>query len=109
MIEKIKYNLLLKFFKNKKKLPKIVVPVHFGGNPVDQDKIWKLSQKYNFKILEDASHSLGANYKGEPVGSCRWSDITVFSFHPVKIITTIEGGIATTNNYELYKKLKDGQ
>ena len=96
----------LKFFKNKKKLPKIVVPVHFGGNPVDQDKIWKLSQKYNFKILEDASHSLGASYKGEPVGSCRWSDITVFSFHPVKIITTIEGGIATTNNYELYKKLK---
>ncbi len=97
-----------KLIKAKKtnKLPKILVPVHFGGQPPEQDMIWKLSKKFNFKILEDASHALGAYYKKEPVGSCKWSDITVFSFHPVKIITTGEGGAATTNNPELYKRLK---
>ena len=87
-------------------LPKIFVPVHFSGNPVEQDKIYYLSKKYNFKIIEDASHALGAIYKNEKVGSCRWSDITVFSFHPVKIITTFEGGAATTNNKKIYEKLK---
>ena len=92
--------------KKKKILPKIIIPVHFAGNPTEQDKIFELSKKYNFKIIEDASHSIGAKYKNEKVGSCKWSDITVFSFHPVKIITTFEGGAALTNNHKIYKKLK---
>ena len=92
--------------KEKNKLPKVLVTVHFGGQPTEQDVIWRLSKKFKFKILEDASHSLGAFYKKEPVGSCKWSDITVFSFHPVKTITTCEGGAATTNNLELYNKLR---
>ena len=87
-----------KLQKEKNKLPKIVIPVHFAGQPTDQKKIWELSKKFKFKIIEDASHSLGAKHFNEPVGSCKWSDITVFSFHPVKIITTGEGGMATTNN-----------
>ncbi len=96
----------LKFAKKKKILPKIVVPVHFAGLPTQQDKIFKLSKKYKFKIIEDASHSLGANFKNNKVGSCKWSDITVFSLHPVKIITSGEGGVATTNNKELYEKMQ---
>ncbi len=97
-----------KLFYSKKKnlLPKIVIPVHFSGNPTEQDYIHKLSKKYKFKIIEDASHSLGAKYKNEQVGSCKWSDITVFSFHPVKIITTFEGGAALTNSIKVYKNLK---
>jgi UDP-4-amino-4,6-dideoxy-N-acetyl-beta-L-altrosamine transaminase len=83
------------------RLPKVVVPVHFAGQPTDQEDIWALSQEYGFKILEDACHSLGASRNGEPVGSCKWSHITVFSFHPVKIITTGEGGMALTNDEEL--------
>jgi len=89
--------------KKKNILPKILIPVHYAGQPTDQKEIWKLSNKYGFKIIEDASHSLGAHYLKEKVGSCKWSDITVFSFHPVKIITTCEGGMSTTNN----KRLKD--
>jgi UDP-4-amino-4,6-dideoxy-N-acetyl-beta-L-altrosamine transaminase len=92
--------------KKKGKLPKILVPVHFSGLPTDQDKIHKMSKKYKFKIIEDASHSLGAKYNNENVGSCKWSDISIFSFHPVKIITTFEGGAAVTNNKTLYEKLK---
>ena len=92
--------------KKKNKLPKILIPVHFAGLPTEQDKIFKLSKKYNFKIIEDASHSIGAKYKNQKVGNCKWSDITVFSFHPVKIITTFEGGAATTNNKNLDEKLK---
>jgi len=87
------------------KLPKIVVPVHMTGQPCDMDAIHALSQKYGFKIIEDASHAIGGRYKGEPIGNCRYSDITVFSFHPVKIITTAEGGMALTNNDELAVKL----
>ena len=79
-----------------RRLPKIVVPVHFSGLPTDQEAIWELSQQYGFRVLEDASHAIGAERNGEAVGSCRWSDITVFSFHPVKIITTGEGGMALT-------------
>jgi UDP-4-amino-4,6-dideoxy-N-acetyl-beta-L-altrosamine transaminase len=82
-------------------LPKVVVPVHFAGQPTDQEDIWSLAQEYGFKVLEDASHAIGASRNGEPVGSCRWSDITVFSFHPVKIITSAEGGMALTNDGEL--------
>jgi len=91
---------LIKAKKNKK-LPKILIPVHFAGLPTHQDKIWKLSKKYNFKIIEDASHSLGSKFKGNITGNCKWSDITVFSLHPVKIITTAEGGVATTNDKKL--------
>lgn len=79
-------------------LPKVVIPVHLCGQPCDMAGIHALSQQYGFKIIEDASHAIGGKYKGEPIGNCRYSDITVFSFHPVKIITTGEGGMAVTND-----------
>jgi UDP-4-amino-4,6-dideoxy-N-acetyl-beta-L-altrosamine transaminase len=88
------------------KLPKVIIPVHFAGQPVDMPAIAELGKKYGFKIIEDASHALGATYEGEAVGSCRYSDITVFSFHPVKMITTGEGGAATTNSREIYAQLQ---
>jgi dTDP-4-amino-4,6-dideoxygalactose transaminase len=88
------------------RLPKIVVPVHFAGHPTDQERIWSLAQEFSFKVLEDASHSIGASRNGEPVGNCRWSDATVFSFHPVKIITTGEGGMALTNDKSLAKRMQ---
>jgi UDP-4-amino-4,6-dideoxy-N-acetyl-beta-L-altrosamine transaminase len=87
------------------KLPKIVVPVHLTGQPCDMVAIHALGQKYGFKIIEDASHAIGGQYKGEPIGNGRYSDITVFSFHPVKIITTAEGGMALTNSAELATRL----
>lgn len=87
------------------KLPKVVIPVHFSGQPCDMEAIHNLSKKYGFKIIEDASHAIGGKYQGEPIGNCRYSDITVFSFHPVKIVTTAEGGVAVTNNAELAEKL----
>lgn len=87
------------------RLPKIVVPVHLTGQPCDMAAIHALGQKYGFKIIEDASHAIGGKYKGEPIGNGRYSDITVFSFHPVKIITTAEGGMALTNNDELATRL----
>lgn len=96
---------LLKAKKNKA-LPKILVPVHFSGQSCDMKIIKKLSKKYKFKIIEDASHAFGGKYLKKPVGCCDYSDITVFSFHPVKIITTIEGGVAVTNKKDLYSKLK---
>lgn len=83
------------------KLPKIVVPVHLCGQPCDMERIYALGQKYGFKIIEDASHAIGSKYQNVSVGSCSYSDITVFSFHPVKIITTCEGGMALTNSVEL--------
>jgi UDP-4-amino-4,6-dideoxy-N-acetyl-beta-L-altrosamine transaminase len=86
-------------------LPKIVLPVHLTGQPCDMASIHKLSQRYGFKIIEDASHAIGGQYKGEPVGNGRYSDITVFSFHPVKIITTAEGGMALTNSDQLATRL----
>jgi len=88
------------------RLPKIVIPVHFAGQSCDMEVIHALSQKYGFRIIEDAAHAIGARYRGEPVGNCRYSDITVFSFHPVKIITTGEGGAALTNNIELANCMK---
>jgi len=96
-----------KLIKAKKlgKLPKIVIPVHLCGQPCDMRRIWKLSQEYGFQIIEDASHAIGARYQGEPVGNCKYSDITVFSFHPVKIITTGEGGMALTNDQMLTEKM----
>jgi len=88
------------------KLPKVVIPVHFAGQPVDMPAIAELGKKYDFKIIEDASHALGATYEGESVGSCRYSDIAVFSFHPVKMITTGEGGAATTNSTKVSARLQ---
>ena len=87
------------------RLPKVVVPVHFGGQPTDQEAIAELAQEFDFRILEDASHSIGAERNGERVGSCRWSDATVFSFHPVKIVTTGEGGMVVTNDGELADRM----
>ena len=87
-------------------LPKILVVVHMCGSPADLEKIHKLSARYKFKIIEDASHAIGAEYAGTKIGSCAYSDVTVFSFHPVKIITTGEGGVATTNDRNLAIKLK---
>nr|WP_314486806.1 UDP-4-amino-4,6-dideoxy-N-acetyl-beta-L-altrosamine transaminase [uncultured Kingella sp.] len=86
-------------------LPKIVIPVHLCGEPCDMAALHQLSQQYGFKIIEDASHAIGASYRGGKVGSCQYSDITVFSFHPVKIITTAEGGACLTNSPELANTL----
>jgi UDP-4-amino-4,6-dideoxy-N-acetyl-beta-L-altrosamine transaminase len=83
------------------RLPKVVIPVHFAGQSCAMDEIHKLGQRYGFRILEDASHALGGTYLGEPVGSCRWSDLVTHSFHPVKIVTSGEGGMITTNNEEI--------
>jgi UDP-4-amino-4,6-dideoxy-N-acetyl-beta-L-altrosamine transaminase len=88
------------------KLPKVVVPVHLCGQSCDMEGIYALSQKYGFKIIEDASHAIGGKYQEESIGSCRYSDITVFSFHPVKIITTGEGGMALTNSAELAERMQ---
>ena len=88
------------------KLPKVVIPVHFAGQSCDMQKIHSLSKEYGFKIIEDASHAIGARYLDRPVGGCQYSDITVFSFHPVKIITTAEGGVATTNDKELSERMQ---
>ena len=87
------------------RLPKVVVPVHLCGQPCDMRVIHALAQRYGFKIIEDASHAIGGKYQGEPIGNCRYSDITVFSFHPVKIITTAEGGMAVTNSAELANRM----
>jgi UDP-4-amino-4,6-dideoxy-N-acetyl-beta-L-altrosamine transaminase len=87
------------------KLPKVVIPVHFAGQPCDMPAIAELARRYGFRVVEDASHAIGARCNDEPVGSCRHSDITVFSFHPVKIITTAEGGLATTNSPELAERM----
>jgi UDP-4-amino-4,6-dideoxy-N-acetyl-beta-L-altrosamine transaminase len=88
------------------KLPKIVIPVHFAGQPCDMEIIYNLSKQYGFKIIEDAAHAIGASYKNKKIGNCKYSDITVFSFHPVKIITTGEGGAAMTNNKILADKME---
>ena len=92
--------------KQNQRLPKVVIPVHLAGQSCDMAAINKLAKEYGFKVIEDASHAIGAKYKGKPVGSCAYSDITVFSFHPVKIITSAEGGMAVTNCAELDKKMK---
>ena len=92
--------------KKDNKLPKIVIPVHFAGQSCDMKKIHSLSQEYGFNIIEDASHAIGGKYLDQPIGGCQYSDITVFSFHPVKIITTAEGGLATTNDKELLVRMQ---
>lgn len=87
------------------KLPKIVIPVHLCGQSCDMEKIHALSKEYGFRIIEDASHAIGGKYRSAYVGACKYSDITVFSFHPVKIVTTAEGGMALTNNATLAQKM----
>ncbi len=87
-------------------LPKVVVPVHFAGQSCDMARIGELAARYGFTVIEDASHAIGGSYLGKPVGSCAFSDMSVFSFHPVKIVTTGEGGMVLTNRDDLYEKLK---
>jgi len=111
-IDPVTYNLCPKLLEEKLKiaeregrLPKIVVPVHLSGQSCDMKAIHSLAQRYGFKIIEDASHAIGGKYRSEAIGSCRYSDITVFSFHPVKIITTAEGGMAVTNSAHLAERM----
>ena len=112
-IDPISYNISVKkleekliFSKKEGSLPKILIPVHLSGQSAEMHKIKELSDKYNFKIIEDASHALGGSYQKEKIGSCEFSDITVFSLHPVKMITTGEGGLITTNQKSLAKNIK---
>ncbi|MEX1199299.1 MAG: UDP-4-amino-4,6-dideoxy-N-acetyl-beta-L-altrosamine transaminase [Methylophaga sp.] len=91
--------------KAQNRLPKILVPVHFAGQSCDMKRIHQLSLEYGFSVIEDASHAIGGRYLDKPIGNCEYSDIAVFSFHPVKIITTAEGGLATTNNAKLAEKM----
>ena len=91
--------------KKDNKLPKLVVPVHFAGQSCEMKKIWQLSQEYNFKVIEDSSHALGGSYLGKKIGNCEYSHMSVFSFHPVKMITTGEGGAITTNSKTLDDKV----
>lgn len=111
-IDPVTYNLCPQQLEKKLKqaqkdgtLPKIVVPVHLCGYPCDMAAIYALSQEYGFHIIEDASHAIGGQYHGKPIGNCRYSDITIFSFHPVKIVTTAEGGAALTNCPELAERM----
>ena len=110
-IDPVSYNMSVEYLEKKlekaKKgncLPKVVIPVHLCGQSCDMEKIHALSQTYGFKIIEDASHAIGGKFKEEPIGSCKYSDITVFSLHPVKIITAGEGGMLTTNNSDYSSK-----
>lgn len=91
---------------NRGRLPKVLVAVHLCGQPCDMKAIHELSKRFGFYVIEDASHAVGGKYRGEYIGSCRYSDITVFSFHPVKIITTAEGGMALTKDSKLFKKME---
>ena len=112
-IDPYTYNLDPKKLKEKLKkakeencLPKILIVVHLCGQPCDLKSIWELSVEFNFLIIEDASHALGAKYDSFLIGDCKYSSVTIFSFHPVKMITTGEGGIALTNNVEIYERMK---
>lgn len=91
--------------KQEDRLPKVLVAVHLCGQPCDMQSIHALSRRYGFRVIEDASHAIGGKYRGEPLGNGRFSDVTVFSFHPVKIVTTGEGGMAVTNDADLAEKL----
>lgn len=87
------------------RLPKVVAAVHFAGQSCDMQGIAALAKRYGFRVIEDASHAIGGRYQGRPIGDCRHSDITVFSFHPVKIVTTAEGGLAVTNDGKLAERM----
>ena len=96
----------LKKAKENNSLPKLIVLVHMAGHPSDLEKIYTLAKNYNIKIIEDASHAVGAQYNKKSIGSCAYSDVTIFSFHPVKIITTGEGGMALTNSGEVAERMR---
>lgn len=102
-VEKLREKLV--FSRANGSLPKVVIPVHLSGNPCEMASIHELAKEFGFKVIEDASHAIGGKYQSEPIGNCRFSDITVFSFHPVKIITTAEGGAACTNDADLANKM----
>ena len=111
-IELGSYNMCIKALKDKlvkarkeNKIPKIIIPVHFSGYPCDMEEIKNLSEDFGFKIIEDASHAVGSSYKGHAIGDCSFSDLCVFSFHPVKIITSAEGGMVTSQDEELSENL----
>lgn len=111
-IDPVSYNISITNLKYKLELaekegalPKVLIPVHMTGQSCEMSEIFDLSKRYGFKIIEDASHAIGGKYLNDPIGCCKYSDITVFSFHPVKIITTGEGGMAVTNNKNLAKKI----
>ena len=87
------------------KIPKLLIPVHFSGQACEMEPIQRLAKQYGFSVIEDASHAIGGQYKNSKIGACKYSDMTVFSFHPVKIVTTAEGGMVVTNSEELYEKL----
>ena len=95
----------LRLAKLKKKLPKIIVLVHLAGNPCEMNKIYRLKKKYGFKIIEDASHAIGSKYKNFSIGDCKFSDACIFSFHPVKIITSAEGGAVLTNSSKIFREI----
>ena len=97
---------ILEIAKKNKKLPRILIPVHFSGYPCDLKKIYELSKKYKFKIIEDASHAFGSKYDGKHVGNCKYSEMAIFSFHPVKTFTTGEGGVVTTNKSDIAKLIE---
>ena len=112
-IDPVSYNISIPNLKSKLQLaetegclPKVLIPVHMTGQSCEMSEIFELSKKYGFKIIEDASHAIGGKYLNNPIGCCKYSDITVFSFHPVKIITTGEGGMAVTNNENLAQKIR---
>lgn len=112
-ISKRSYNICSKILeeklllaKQKKRLPKAIIAVHFAGQSCNMERLKELSQKYNFFIIEDASHAIGGKYKGKPIGNCHYSDLAIFSFHPVKIITTGEGGVLLTKHKNLHKKIQ---
>ncbi|RBP49885.1 UDP-4-amino-4,6-dideoxy-N-acetyl-beta-L-altrosamine transaminase [Arenicella xantha] len=96
----------LKIAKQSGNLPKVVIAVHMCGQSCDMERIFELGREYGFKIIEDASHAIGGYYQNRPIGNCRYSDICVFSFHPVKIITTGEGGMALTNDDKLARRME---
>ncbi|MDR2006615.1 MAG: UDP-4-amino-4,6-dideoxy-N-acetyl-beta-L-altrosamine transaminase [Acidaminococcales bacterium] len=109
-IDEVTYNLNVDLLEEKLKKsaakPKIVLPVHFAGQSCDMERVAALAGKYGFTVIEDASHALGAGYKKDRVGGCQYSDMAVFSFHPVKIVTTGEGGMTLTNSEKLYERLR---
>ena len=110
-IDKRSFNLdtneLTKKLENKKKFADLIIPVHFAGQSANMEKIYSLSKKYGIKIIEDASQAMGGLYKGKKIGSCKYSDLTVSSLHPVKTITSGEGGLILTNNKKIYSRLLD--
>lgn len=95
----------LKKAKKNGRIPKVVIPVHLAGQSCDMESIHSLAIEYGFKVIEDASHAIGGRYKDQPIGCGRYSDITIFSFHPVKIITSGEGGMAVTNDPQIAKRM----